>query len=355
MFDSFSVKSRIKEYRVEFIGDFAEGIRGKIKDNFFLVIDKRVNEIYGGKIRDVFFEGNVVVIEANEESKTLSKCNELIKYFMERNVRRDSVVFAFGGGVVEDIVAFVSMILFRGIDWVFYPTTLLAQADSCIGSKSSINVEGYKNLLGSFYPPTSVVIDVNFLKTLPPAEIKSGIGEILHFYLIGGKEDLARKMMDEYEELIVSPGMMEKYILPSLQIKKEVIERDELDRGERNKFNYGHTFGHAIESVSSYAINHGQAVTIGMDIANYISMRAGVMETKIFDNIHTILKKNIPDFELSDSNTEAYFKALSKDKKNIGANLGCILARGLGDMFKMQLPMDDDFREYVKSYFRSYR
>lgn len=353
MSNSFYVKSRSGDYEVIFIDDFAGHFLSQKEDDTFLLIDEKIQEMYSEKISNVFSQEKVFTIQANEDSKTLFKCKDLIQYLIDSGVRKNSVLVAVGGGVVEDIAGFVSTILFRGISWVYYPTTLLAQADSCIGSKSSINFEGYKNLLGSFYPPSVVAIDTSFLNTLPEDQIKSGIGEILHYYILAGQEDLARKMMGEYQSLIDSPRKLKQYILPSLDIKKTVIERDELDKGERNIFNYGHTFGHAIETVTSYEINHGQAVTMGMDIANFISMKKGYLDENVFNRIHKILSKNMPDFKLTEANAEAYYKALSKDKKNIGSNLGCILTRGSGDMFKEQLPMDDTFKEYVISYFAS--
>jgi 3-dehydroquinate synthase len=351
MSNGFSVKSRIRDYRVEFVDDFARDVWSKRGEGDFLIIDEKIKSLYGEKLEDLFDRENILTIEANEENKTLTKCEEIIEYLIGRNIRKKSAIFAIGGGVIQDISSFVSMVLFRGIEWYFYPTTLLAQSDSCIGSKSSINFGKYKNLLGSFYPPAHIGIDMGFLTTLPEDEIRSGMGEILHFYLIAGKEDLAKKMMNEYDDNVKDPGAMEEYILQSLMVKKSLIEEDEFDKGKRNIFNYGHTFGHAIESVTSYAINHGQAVTMGMDMANYISNRLGHIDDRTFDRMHAILKKNMPDFKLSYGNISDYFKALSKDKKNEGANVGCILTKGPGHMFKEQLPMDEEFKNNITSYF----
>ncbi|MFA6635555.1 MAG: AroB-related putative sugar phosphate phospholyase (cyclizing) [Candidatus Omnitrophota bacterium] len=351
MSDAFSVRSRVREYRVEFIDGFHDDIRAKMKDNFFLVMDEKIKELHASKLEGLCLSRNVISVKANEESKTLAGCNDLIKALLHSSVRKNSMIFAVGGGVVQDMVSFVSMVLFRGIEWFFYPTTLLAQADSCIGSKSSINFMGYKNILGSFYPPSFIGIDAGFLETLPAEEIKSGIGEILHFYFIAGKLDIAEKMMDEYEHLIEDPENMQEYIVNSLKIKKPVVEEDELDKGIRNLFNYGHTFAHAVESITSYKINHGQAVTLGMDMANYLSMKAGYIDKKLFGEMHDILKKNIPAFRLSEDNIEDYIKALSRDKKNVGSDLGCILTKGPGAMFKEYRPMDKALRADILSYF----
>lgn len=351
MSDRFTVRSRFKDYEVEFVDDFASAVGSHMEDGAFLIIDEKIVELYGEKVEKLFANDHIIVVQATEDTKTLAECDILIKELVKKNIRKNSLLFALGGGVIEDIVGFISTILFRGIDWVFCPTTLLAQADSCIGSKSSINLGGYKNLLGSFYPPSLIIIDVGFLKTLPVEEIKSGIGEILHFYLLVGKDKLAEKLMLDYNRLLEFPGTLKEYILPSLKIKKSVVEIDELDKGQRNIFNYGHTFGHAIETVTSYEINHGQAVTMGMDIANYLSLRLGYIDEKTFKHMQGILAKNMPSFKLSEQNSAEYFKALSKDKKNLGNNLGCILTCGPGSMFKVQLPFESKLKNDIMSYF----
>ncbi|MBD3379375.1 MAG: iron-containing alcohol dehydrogenase [Candidatus Omnitrophica bacterium] len=351
MSDDFTVRSSRGDYTVRFTDRFEDDIRAADRENSFIVIDGKVKGMYAEGLEEEFLPGRILPVEADESTKTLEGCARILRSLIKGGIKRDHVLVAVGGGVIEDVVAFISTVLYRGINWTFYPTTLLAQADSCIGSKSSINFEGYKNLLGSFYPPSSVVIDTGFLRSLPEDEVRSGIGEILHFYLIGGKEELARKMMGEYESLIAGPVSMKKYILESLKIKKAVIERDELDKGERNLFNYGHTFGHAIESVTSYGINHGQAVTLGMDMANYLSMKLGYISGSVFNSMRSVLGRNIPDFRPSPEDIEKFLSALSRDKKNEGNNLGCILTRGPGAMTKEMLPMDGKLKDLIVSYF----
>ena len=236
---------------------------------------------------------------------------------------------AIGGGIIQDVTAFSASIIYRGIEWSFFPTTLLAQADSCIGSKTSINLGNKKNLIGNFYPPTEIYIDTAFLATLPEADILSGIGEMLHYYYYAASP-FFEKIISKRPQLLSERRLLRDYIRESLQIKKGVIEIDEFDKGERNKFNYGHTFGHALETITDYGIKHGQAVTVGMDIANYLSVRMRLMGQALFDTLHAKLAVNFPGYNFSKCNMEAYFDALAKDKKNIGSNLGCILSEGPG-------------------------
>jgi 3-dehydroquinate synthase len=255
-----------------------------------------------------------------------------------------------GGGIIQDVTAFSASIIYRGVDWAFFPTTLLAQTDSCIGSKTSINLGDKKNLVGNFYPPADVFIDTAFLSSLTIDDIKSGIGEILHYYIYAANP-LIDELIRDYGLVIKDRNLLARYIRESLKIKKSVIEGDEFDRGERNKFNYGHTFGHALESVTDYAIKHGHAVTVGMDMANFVSVKMGFMPPETFRNLHEKLSVNLPGYDWKRINFDRYFDALSKDKKNIGSSVGCILARDMGMLFKQQLPLDDGFKQMIRDYF----
>ena len=353
MSESFTIKSRIAEYEVHFVDSFEAAVSHANPQTSFFIVDSGLLELYKDRFKNILPEQQILTVEALEQNKTLNFCQTIIKQLIQKNIRKNCTLVAVGGGIIQDITAFISSILFRGICWEFYPTTLLAQADSCIGSKTSINFESYKNILGGFYPPAQIFIDVDFLKTLPDDEIRSGIGEILHFYLVADSK-MTESLMDQYDELIASRALLKEFIIESLRIKKDVIERDEFDRGERNIFNYGHTFGHAIESVSKYTVNHGQAVTMGMDIANYLSMKSEFMSNETFKEMNWILRKNMPSFNTEGYDMKAYYKALSKDKKNIEDDLVCILSQGPGLMFKSRIPLDEKLKTFIRDYFRNY-
>lgn len=352
MYRDLVVKSSLSNYKAEFVHSVKDSLLQYIQsETSFFVVDEKVFQFYENDLAALKHVGNLIVVQANEKNKTLEKCRDIIKILVEKKVRKNFTLVAIGGGITQDIVAFISSILYRGISWVFYPTTLLAQGDSCIGSKTSINLGEYKNLVGGFYPPAKIHIWPNFLDSLTTSEIKSGIGEMLHFYFYAGSS-LASEIMDEYEELIKNRSKLLRYILESLKIKKSVIELDEFDREIRNLFNYGHTFGHAIESLTNYAVPHGQAVTMGMDIANYISYKQDRLAENDFLWMKSVLSKNMPDFILEKKHLPNYIDALSKDKKNIGKNLTCILAKGLGRLEKITMPMDEDFCEIILDYFK---
>ncbi|HET7459866.1 MAG TPA: AroB-related putative sugar phosphate phospholyase (cyclizing) [Longimicrobium sp.] len=349
MSEALVVRSHLREYEVRFVDDFTVALAEHAARGFFLV-DATVFELYRDRIAPLVPAERMIVIEATERHKTIEHCTTLLYQLVERRVRRGDLLVAIGGGVVQDITAFMASVLYRGLEWVFYPTTLLAQADSCIGSKSSINMGEYKNLLGNFYPPAQIVSDASFLRTLPQAEVRSGVGEMLHFFFYAGSEHPER-IRDEYELLVAEPGRLVPFIRASLEIKRAVAERDEFDRGERRLFNYGHTFGHAIESVTDYGVNHGQAVTLGMDLANHVSRGLGFIGDQEFEAMHRLLEKNLPDFQLGEDQLDAYLRALSKDKKNQGAMLGCILSHGYGKLQLHQLPMDETLTDLIAGYF----
>lgn len=355
MFKNFSIKSSIKEsYSVNFIDNIDKCLfEIADKGNVFFVIDSKVELIYELSKLKPLSNCNFIQIISSEQNKTLEYVQEVLRDLISKGIRKNSVLVAIGGGITQDIVAFISSILYRGIDWVYIPTTLLGQCDSCIGSKSSINFDLYKNLLGTFNPPSDIFIYSGFLKSLSESEIKSGIGEMLHYFLTEGIE-LAESISDKYELLLNDRSALTYFINNSLRIKKKIIEIDEFDQNARHIFNYGHTFGHAIEAITNYSIPHGQAISLGMDLANFISLKRGLLKLNDFEKMHKILIKNIPFFIIDISNIELYCSALAKDKKNKDNLLGCILSKGAGKVEKKFIDIDNSLKEQILNYFITY-
>jgi 3-dehydroquinate synthase len=349
MFENFTVKSYRRDYNVAF-EKLTNDLIDSVSEKSFLFIDSNVNKEYP-VFSDSFDNDKVFVIEAAEENKTLEYCQNILKELIQKGIRKNHTIVAVGGGIVQDITAFISSVLYRGIEWKFFPTTLLAQADSCIGSKSSINFNGAKNLLGTFYPPSQIYCCVELLKTLKKDDIKSGIGEILHYYLVDGTPSI-HDLMGSYDEILNDYTLINPHICESLQIKKKMIERDEFDEGERRIFNYGHTFGHAIESLTNYEISHGRAVTLGMDLANYISASFGFISWDLYDIIHKLIKKNIPSYNMSSDKISAYFDTLSKDKKNIDDSITCILLNNIGNAEVKVINDKASIKNLVTKYFQ---
>jgi 3-dehydroquinate synthase len=243
--------------------------------------------------------------------------------------------------------------MMRGLPWMFYPTTLLAQSDSCIGSKSSINSRKLKNILGTFTPPDQVVIDVDFLQTLEEKDIFSGIGEMIKVHAINSPESFD-EISKNYEQLINDSFVLEKFIFDSLVMKKKLIEIDEFDLGPRNVMNYGHSFGHAIESATNYTIPHGIAVTIGMDMANYVAAKLGISTYKHFERMHDVMDKNSQTYRNVYIDVNALMIALSKDKKNSATQLRLILPDQDGCIRIGLYDNNDTLLDIVKDYFAMY-
>lgn len=186
MFKSFTVSSKIRgSYSVCFIDDLKHHITSVASGNTIFLVDEKIVELFNNDFQSAIAKNRYVLISANEQNKTIDYAQEVIRKLIQLNVRKDDSLIAIGGGVTQDIVTFIASILFRGVDWKYYPTTLLAQCDSCIGSKSSINFDHYKNLLGTFNPPSEIFIYTPFLSTLTESEIRSGIGEMLHYFFFG--------------------------------------------------------------------------------------------------------------------------------------------------------------------------
>ena len=328
MSDDMVVKSYRGDYFLSYYN--MDNLLGAIdKEENFFVLDKEVDRLYP-RIKQNIRPERMILIDVNEDSKTISYINPLISNLIELGFKKNNCLVAIGGGITQDIVGYISSILYRGTKWKFVPTTLLAQGDSCIGSKTSINFNGIKNVLGTFYPPKQIFVCNEFLLTLSEEDIKSGIGEMLHYFNIFDLP-LAEKISKNSQNLIADRSLVLPYTKKSLEYKKRMIELDEFDQNERRVFNYGHTFGHAIETLTAHNVSHGLAVILGMKIANHVSEKLGFLGQekkqtldKILDNVFDI------DMPVNKSNISEYMSYLSKDKKNVGASVNCILMRDSG-------------------------
>lgn len=324
VFEPLIIQSHAGPYTVVFDEHVFAHLHKAVSANAHFIIDASVAKLYANDIENVLASASVLLIEATETNKSLDQFTSYVEHLVFRGVRRGHVLVAIGGGIIQDITCFLAATVLRGLEWHFYPTTLLAQADSCIGSKSSINVGKIKNVMGTFTPPARVTIDRSVLATLDECDIRSGIGEMLKVHAIDGPESFDRIAAD-YRRIIADSQVMMYYVYQSLAIKKGIIEKDEFDRGPRTIMNYGHTFGHAIESATDFAVPHGIAVTIGMDMANYTAVRFGLMDRRHYERMHPTLAANYAGFERIEIPLEAFLAAIGKDKKNTDTKLSLVL------------------------------
>ena len=345
----------IQSYKGNYQAHFQQVISfDQLKDDMLLtshfIIDANVAKLYPHQLEKIVNSASVLLIQATEKNKSLEQFPRYVDHLVKNKIRRTHRLIAIGGGIIQDITCFLAATLLRGVDWWFYPTTLLAQADSCIGSKSSVNCGETKNIFGTFTPPKQIFIFSEFLNTLNTIEVQSGVGEMLKVHAIENPDSFD-ELSAVYDELFTDQKMMLHYLRRSLEIKKNIIEQDEFDQGVRNVMNYGHTFGHAIESATQYQIPHGVAVTIGMDMANYIAYHTNVTEKIHFDRMHPILKKNYHHFINHSISLKPFLQAISKDKKNTDRHeIATILLDKNAMVIKHPLENNVFFQEKCKQY-----
>ena len=278
----------------------------------------------------------VISFEASESEKTLQGVERLLVDMNALGMKRGSTLAAVGGGVIQDVVTLASSIYMRGIPWVYAPTTMMAMLDSCIGGKSSINVTGIKNLVGNIYPPSRVIVDVTLAQSLPVEARVAGYSEAVKICFAGGPAAL-----DRFMELAIPAEMYgnesssrETVELTHhvLNVKKWFIEIDELDRRERLLLNFGHTFGHALESALDFSVPHGVAIAIGMNAAlkfsDHRSEQAHLLQSYI-----TSLGAQLPTTfrsRLEAPDWERFSRALASDKKGTPTHLRFVLESRTG-------------------------
>tara|TARA_Y100001958_G_C21182209_1_gene511870 strand:- start:266 stop:1372 length:1107 start_codon:yes stop_codon:yes gene_type:complete len=350
-----NVKTKTQKYPIFIGSNIITNISRILKKNSInfkkslLIIDKNVPKKYISKIKRSIGKKNVdsFVFIANEKNKDINNVNKILKILLKKNFSRNDCLFSVGGGITGDVSGFAASIYKRGLKFVNIPTTLLSQVDSSIGGKTGINSEFGKNLIGSFYQPNLVISDINFLKTLPKREIICGYAEILKHSLIANKKFFYFLDKNSKKILELSSPFIEKAIYESCKIKKNVVEKDEKEKGLRKILNFGHTFGHAYEASLKYSkkLNHGEAVILGMRSGLNFSLKNNlIMKNEYNLIVNHINKCNLPSnlkyfFKLKDLNKIVSF--MTKDKKNNSTKINLILLKKIG------MPIID--KEYNKN------
>jgi 3-dehydroquinate synthase len=318
------IKSHLKDYEVSFCRGFAFLRELKLLESKFIVIDANVLKLYKKQF-SLFLSGPSMVLNSTERNKTVKKALEIAESIMELPSKRNTVLVSIGGGIIQDVTGFAASILYRGIKWIFVPTTLLAQTDSCIGSKTSLNHGQNKNLLGTFFPPDKIYNDAGFIETLSQKDFLSGIGEMAKIAITRGIKGIEEFEKDSKELLNRDNVKVQEWVGKSLEVKKKFIEFDEFDSGKRKLLNFGHTFGHALERTSSYAVPHGQGVSIGMLLANSISAERGLISSSLNGRLKKMIAPLINVKIRKEYFSKEYIDAIKKDKKRQGAALAAIL------------------------------
>lgn len=303
---SLTINSKSGKYNVNFYNTIDETLL-QIKD-YLLIVD---NNVYN--LHPEYFQNNAIIFECNENNKSLEGAILILNELVKRKIKSNGKVAIIGGGILQDVAGFACSVYCRGIEYILVPTTLLSQCDSCIGGKTSINFESVKNILGTFYPPKEILICPEFLNTLTIADYLSGVGEIIKFNAL-------KNTLDSFEELY---SKKDNYTLiyDSLKYKANIIEIDEFDKAERKFLNFGHTFGHALESTSNYVIPHGTGVLFGILIANNISTYLGYLSSNRNLEIQQLIYKFIEHQSIDENwfNFDNLLEIIKLDKKNTGS------------------------------------
>lgn len=301
----------------------------KNKD-IFIITDENVYDIYKKDLVKYAPSFNLIFIKVKqgEQSKSFKTYEEVIEQLIEKGFKKHHLLVSFGGGVVGDLTGFIASTLYRGVSYIQIPTTVLSMVDSSIGMKTAINSKSYKNMIGTFYPPKQVLIDLTFLNSLSKREYNNGIAEIIKIGLILNKE--------LYEMIKENKIVDEKIIKEAILMKKYVVEKDPLENEFRKVLNFGHTYGHLIEKTNNYSLyKHGEAISYGMLIAIKKGIDLKITDPKIYDEVFQTLKS----FNLIDKYIEPnkYDGDIYFDKKHTSSGISFIVLEKIGKVKIIEL------------------
>lgn len=302
------------------------------------------------KVRSFLPDHEVDVIKSGEKHKTLETCTQVWQRMTDLSFDRKAVVVNLGGGVIGDMGGFIASTYKRGIRFVQVPTTLLSQVDASVGGKLGIDFQGFKNHIGVFADPQAVCIYPGFLDTLSDRELHSGFAEVIKHHLIADREAWADLL--EIGEL--RKADLQQLIQHSVEIKAKIVKQDPFEQGARKSLNFGHTFGHAMESEFLDRENrflHGEAIAAGMIMEAYVSMKHGLIFPKDYRDIKNFLDRFFPEIPIHSSDDEALLSRMQNDKKNEHGNILCTLLDGIG-FYMVNVSLS---REEVLDAFQHYR
>lgn len=317
------------------VGEILQNLGNYIpSENVVLITDKNVKGFYGND----FPPYPTITIDTGEKIKNLDTVRDIYERLVGIGADRSTFIAGIGGGIVCDITGFVASTYLRGVRFGFVSSTLLSQVDASVGGKNGVNFRDYKNMIGVFSQPEFVICDLNLLNTLPEKEILCGMAEIVKHALIGDRQLFAYLEAHYQEALALDNDVIEKLVYDSVIIKSAVVNRDELETGERRKLNFGHTFGHAFEKTTG--VPHGEAVSAGMIAASKLSLKKGCLPSKDAQRIE-ILLQNIGLPVKIRAPKESVLEAMTKDKKRMGGRIYFVLLNGIGNAFVDQIPIKE--------------
>lgn len=344
------IRSGQGDYRVDFL-ERLDVVAGELRaiPRALLLADRNVVRLYRESLAPLFDHLPLLPLDASEEVKSFSGVAKAATWLQECNATKQHVLVAVGGGIIQDIAAFTAHIYYRGIPWIYVPTTLLSMCDSCIGAKCGINLNAFKNQLGFFHAPSRVFICTAFVDTLTDQDVASGYGEILKLMFTESRAHLER-----LEQAVAVSGLrnpeLPQLIYESLLVKKRIIEEDEYEKDLRRILNYGHTFGHALEAITNHEVPHGLAVAWGMDLANFISLRHGWLSELDFQMMQQFIHKYLAFRRARGIQASALIQGARRDKKVADGQINLILAERPGSLKIVKTSFDAQLETQVSEY-----
>ena len=329
----------------------SDHIQGK---QVMVVTNTTIAPLYLEKLKDALSDFNVesVILPDGEEFKTLETLNKVFDALLKAKFDRSSTLVALGGGVVGDITGYAAASYQRGVNFIQVPTSLLSQVDSSVGGKTGVNHELGKNMIGAFYQPKAVIIDVDTLDTLSDQEYSAGMAEVIKYGLLGNADFFS--MLETNIESIMARNkdLIIEIIFNSCKDKASIVALDEFERGKRALLNLGHTFGHGIENAFGYGnYLHGEAVSIGMVMAAKLSMDEGYLSNEDAIRVESILSKaNLPISIKKSIGSETLIEAMSLDKKSIDGKIRLVLLKALGDSYLTDSYSKENFNKVINNF-----
>ncbi len=316
-------------YLEESFAQLASRLAALSYSGIFIIADSNTSTHCVPLLHDVIADYNIKVITQGEQNKTMHQCGITWSYLIENGADRKSIILNIGGGMICDFGGFVASCFQRGIRFINIPTSLLGMTDAAIGGKTGVDFMGYKNYIGVFNSPEFVWINSSFLKTLPAAEIKNGLTEIVKHAIIGSVA-----LWETLEKIQAIDHVDWNALLElSVPVKLNIIEQDPYEKGMRKVLNFGHTIGHALESyflTTDTPLSHGQAVALGMLVESKIALDANVLTSPDFEKINTLIFRLLEPPHVKLPSPEELKPWMMRDKKNISKDLSFSLPRGIG-------------------------
>ncbi len=317
-----------------------------------IVTDSNVNPLYGAEVEDIVgtISGECMryVFPAGEESKTLDTVKEIYKFLIENHFNRKDLLIALGGGVVGDLTGYTAATYLRGIEFIQIPTTLLSQADSSIGGKTGVDFDGYKNMVGAFYMPKLVYMNIATLQSLSDRQFYSGFAEVMKSALIKDGNFYEWLIDQMYEICERDVETLSEMVERSCTIKKLVVEKDPLEKGDRALLNFGHTIGHAIEKYMNFTMTHGECVALGCVAAAFISWKKNWLSMEEYYEIRDMFVPFYLPISIDNLDIEEVLRLTRSDKKAENGYIKFILLKKVGKALIDKTVTDDEIREALQ-------